>query len=287
MPQRLSMLDISEPLLAAQKFKANQLSIKDAQQTISDRKTMRDIRGKMVTKNTLGSPELDQMFTIDPANAMAVSQTVAKIKAMNTPKTIIGELEKNRLLQGFAQVSDTEDKWKENLQYLAKNGIKIDTIGDFSPENRALLLGITGKVEQEAEAKLEEIAVGGGKFRKGFVKPGGGDPEFVGEAYSKGTKDGGPKTADARFFNRAAHQYFGGTVNPNTGEFSALDPTTENQKAVLAQRAAQIFQEGAGQINQNDAWNQAVQESQGQGGTGTQQPGQADQLNIRQWLQNQ
>ena len=287
MPQRLSMLDISEPLLAAQKFKANQLSIKDAQQTISDRKTMRDIRGKMVTKNSLGSPELDQMFTIDPANTMAVSQTVEKIKAMNTPKTIIGELEKNRLLQGFAQVSDTEDKWKENLQYLAKNGIKIDTIGDFSPENRALLLGITGKVEQEAEAKLAEIGVGDGKRQKAFLTP-GQKPELQGQPYApKSGAAGGPKTSDANFFNRSAHQYFGGTVNPNTGEFSALDPTTENQKAVLAQRAAQIFQEGAGQINQNDAWNQAVQESQGQGGTGTQQPGQADQLNIRQWLQNQ
>ncbi len=298
MPQNLPMLDISQPLLAAQKFKANQLTLKDAQQTMNDRKLMRDIRGKLVTKNSLGDTDLDQLFVIDPQNAMAVTQSIAKIREMKNPSQVLSEDQRNKLIQGFAVASDTPEKWKENLPYLEKNGIKASEIGNYSDNNRALLLAITGKIDQEVKKKLATIGVGNGQKQVAFVAP-GQEPELVGKPFSSGGsgKGGGQgkyglKTADANFFDRKARNFHGSFKNEITGKFNALDPEKETSINKMAALAEEIYAKEGG--SRNAAFKKATQiikQQYDKQGTGNQpevpsnnDSGINDRLQLRQFL---
>lgn len=72
-----------------------------------------------------------------------------------------------------------------------------------------------------------------------------------------------PRAADSNFFRNSAAMAYGGTYDPQTGQFSALDPDKARKATLLSARAARIWRESQGEITHSEAFEEALGKQSG------------------------
>jgi len=140
---QLQQLDISQPILAGQKAKANRLSLQAEEEARIDRKQVRGLRQQAFAGDRSA---IGRIGVIDPQTAAQTQKILKGIQTMSTNKKARAWKDAQQIL-GFAAYADTPEKWNQGSAALKEIGVDLN-IGEYDENKRAYLVGFANKIKE-------------------------------------------------------------------------------------------------------------------------------------------